>query len=82
MPQSLHTNFAHIVFSTKNREPMIAGDVAGRIHSYLAGIVQEIEKSAWLLVLEVEFPLSIANCLNFLAPAVEEDFMGRFCASC
>jgi len=41
MPQSLHSNFAHIVFSTKNREPMIAGDVAGRIHSYLAGIVQD-----------------------------------------
>ncbi len=41
MPQSLHSNFAHIVFSTKNREPMIGGKVAGRIHSYLAGIVQD-----------------------------------------
>ena len=35
MPQSLHSNFAHIVFSTKNREPMIGGDVAERIHSYI-----------------------------------------------
>lgn len=41
MPQSLHSNFVHIVFSTKNREPMIAGDVAGRVYSYLAGIVQD-----------------------------------------
>jgi REP element-mobilizing transposase RayT len=41
MPQSLHSNFAHIVFSTKNREPMIGGDVAGRVHSYLAGIVRD-----------------------------------------
>jgi REP element-mobilizing transposase RayT len=41
MPQSLHCNFAHIVFSTKNREPMITGDVAGRVHSYLAGIVRD-----------------------------------------
>ncbi|MDA0812194.1 MAG: IS200/IS605 family transposase [Verrucomicrobia bacterium] len=41
MPQSLHSNFVHIVFSTKSREPMIGDDVAGRIHSYLAGIAQD-----------------------------------------
>lgn len=43
MPQSLHTNFAHLVFSTKNREPTITGDAANRIHSYLAGIVNDMD---------------------------------------
>jgi len=38
MPQSLHSNFAHLIFSTKNRKSMIAGDVASRIYAYMAGI--------------------------------------------
>lgn len=41
MPQSLHSNFAHIVFSTKNREPVITGDVAAKIHAYMAGIAKD-----------------------------------------
>jgi REP element-mobilizing transposase RayT len=41
MPQSLHSNFAHLVFSTKNREPLISGDVASRIYAYMAGIVND-----------------------------------------
>jgi putative transposase len=42
MPQSLHSNFAHIVFSTKNRQPSITGDIASKVHSYLAGIVKDL----------------------------------------
>jgi putative transposase len=42
MPQSLHSNFAHIIFSTKNREPIISGDIASRVHSYMAGIVKDL----------------------------------------
>ena len=41
MPQSLHANFAHLVFSTKNREPLISGDIASRIHAYMVGIVKD-----------------------------------------
>ena len=41
MPQSLHCNFAHIVFSTKNRERMILPDIAPRIHAYMKGMVEE-----------------------------------------
>jgi hypothetical protein len=44
MPQSLHSNFAHIVFSTKNREPMIGGDVAGRVHSYIQNQAEHHKK--------------------------------------
>ena len=41
MPQSLHSNFAHIIFSTKNREPLITEDVTDRVHAYLTGIVKD-----------------------------------------
>jgi REP element-mobilizing transposase RayT len=36
---SLH---CHIVFATKNREPLLTPDVAPRIHEYLGGIVRDI----------------------------------------
>tara|TARA_R110002096_G_scaffold24760_30_gene78072 strand:- start:228 stop:680 length:453 start_codon:yes stop_codon:yes gene_type:complete len=49
MAQSLHSNFAHLVFSTKNREPMINGEVSARIHSYMAGIV--IDNGAVLIAI-------------------------------
>ena len=41
MPQSLHSNFAHLVFSTKNREATITGDIAAKIYAYLAGIAKD-----------------------------------------
>lgn len=41
MPQSLHSDFAHQVFSTKNREPTISGQVAPEIYAYLAGIAKD-----------------------------------------
>ena len=41
MSQSLHSNFAHVIFSTKNREPTITGDIADKIHRYLTGIVKD-----------------------------------------
>lgn len=40
MPQSLHRTFGHIVFSTKNREPFITGDLEPRLYEYLGGIVR------------------------------------------
>ena len=41
MPQSLHTNFAHIIFSTKNREPLIPENIAERIYTYMLGISKD-----------------------------------------
>jgi putative transposase len=40
MPQSLHCKYGHIVFSTKNREPMINADIEPRLFEYLGGIVR------------------------------------------
>ena len=33
--------YYHIVFSTKNREPMINGEIEERLHQYIGGIVRK-----------------------------------------
>lgn len=41
MPQSLHVSYAHLIFSTKNREPTISVAIADKIYPYMAGIATE-----------------------------------------
>ena len=43
MPQSLIKLYIHIVFSTKNREPLITPGIEEKLHRYLAGICHELE---------------------------------------
>jgi putative transposase len=43
MPQSLVKNYIHIVFSTKNRQPLILPPFENEIHSYLAGICNRLD---------------------------------------
>jgi len=43
MPQSLARNVVHLVFSTKNREPLIGPDVRDDLFAYLAGTLNAIE---------------------------------------
>ena len=40
MPQSFVCLNCHVVFSTKNRAPLIDPDLAPRLHSYIGGIVE------------------------------------------
>ena len=40
MPQSLADLNIHIIFSTKNRQPLILPDVADRLYSYMGGIIR------------------------------------------
>lgn len=40
MPQSLAQILAHLVFSTKNREPLLADDIRDELHAYIGGIVE------------------------------------------
>ena len=40
MSSSLTNLLYHIVFSTKNREPMIRGDLASDLYPYVGGIIQ------------------------------------------
>ena len=42
MSQSLARVLVHLIFSTKNREPLIHREVRGASHAYLAGILQNL----------------------------------------
>ncbi len=41
MPQSIACMNCHVVFSTKNREPLIVPDMASRLYEYLGGICRQ-----------------------------------------
>jgi putative transposase len=46
MPQSLAKVYLHLVFSTKNRQPMLNEDIRGDLHKYLGGILRDISCQA------------------------------------
>jgi putative transposase len=41
MPQSLAALYCHIVFSTKNREPLIDAAIEDELYAYIGGILRE-----------------------------------------
>ncbi len=43
MPQSLAKVLVHLIFSTKNREPLVHREVRAALHAYLAGILQNLQ---------------------------------------
>lgn len=43
MPQSLSRILIHLVFSTKNREPLLAKSVIAELHPYFAGTLDNIQ---------------------------------------
>lgn len=43
MPQSLAQILVHLVFSTKNREPVLADDLRDELHAYIGGIVENLQ---------------------------------------
>jgi REP element-mobilizing transposase RayT len=46
MGQSLVKNYIHIVFSTKNRQPLIHPPVEEELHTYLGGICNNLDCTA------------------------------------
>tara|TARA_R110002072_G_scaffold22432_5_gene78748 strand:+ start:3887 stop:4339 length:453 start_codon:yes stop_codon:yes gene_type:complete len=46
MGQSLVQNYIHIVFSTKNRQPLIHPPVENELHAYLGGICNRLESQS------------------------------------
>ncbi len=42
MPQSLVKNYMHIVFSTKNRQPLINKSIKSELHAYLGSVCQKL----------------------------------------
>ncbi len=46
MGQSLVKNYIHLVFSTKNRQPLITTSIEEELYSYLAGICNNLDCNA------------------------------------
>jgi REP element-mobilizing transposase RayT len=49
MPQSLTRLYAHLIFSTKNREPYLDESIRPRVHGYLATTFRDLG-SPWTVV--------------------------------
>jgi putative transposase len=49
MPQSLTKLYAHLIFSTKHRQPYFDDEIRPRVHAYLATIVRSLD-SPWVVV--------------------------------
>ena len=49
MPQSLTQLYAHLIFSTKYRQPLLAPAFRPRVHAYLAAIIRDLQ-SPWVVV--------------------------------
>ncbi len=49
MPQSLTKIYAHLVFSTKNRQPILNEAIRPRVHAYLATLIRNLD-SPWCMV--------------------------------
>jgi len=43
MPQSLSRILVHLVFSTKNREPLLTPEIRNELHPYLAGTLDNLD---------------------------------------
>ena len=46
MPQSFSRVYAHLIFSTKNREPTLDDVVRARVHAYLATLARDMESAS------------------------------------
>jgi putative transposase len=42
MPQSLAKVLVHLIFSTKNREPLIQNEIRSPLHAYLVGTLDNL----------------------------------------
>jgi REP element-mobilizing transposase RayT len=45
MPQSLARIYVHLIFSTKNREPLLIDGVRADLHAYMGGILNDLDSS-------------------------------------
>lgn len=46
MPHTYSRVLLHVIFSTRNREPMITSDIRNRLHAYMAGIIRRVDGEA------------------------------------
>jgi REP element-mobilizing transposase RayT len=74
MPQSLANVLVHLIFSTKDRRPLIRDDIRERLHAYIVGILEN-QQSPSLATNSVEDHIHILFVLSknlALAKAVQE----------
>jgi putative transposase len=70
MPQSLTKLYAHLIFSTKNRQPFLDETIRPRVHAYLATIIRNLD-SPWVVVGGVADHVHILFDMGKLRPPVE-----------
>jgi REP element-mobilizing transposase RayT len=46
MPQSLAKLYIHLIFSTKNREPLLTDAGRADLHAYMGGILRDLDSPA------------------------------------
>jgi REP element-mobilizing transposase RayT len=74
MPQSLAKILVHLIFSTKNRSPIVDKPIRAELHSYMSGILYDCESSP-LSVVSVADHAHLLFCLSknyALSKVVEE----------
>ena len=69
MPQSLAKNLIHLVFSTKNRQPILAEAVRDPLCAYASGVLRDLEShviaiNAWRDHVHILFELSKNHSLS------------------
>ena len=47
MPQSLSHVIIHLVFSTKNRAPLIGPEIESKLHAYLASVIRDTQSECY-----------------------------------
>jgi putative transposase len=78
MPQSLAQILIHLIFSTKNREPVLSDEIRSELHPYMATVLKGVNSSA-ILINSVEdhahvlFHLSKNHALCDVIEAVKKD---------
>jgi putative transposase len=74
MPQSLARNLIHLIYSTKNRQPLLADELRPNLFAYKAGILKEWDSPAITIggVADHVHMLFILSKNHALAKIVEE----------
>ncbi|MDP7017265.1 MAG: transposase [Pirellulaceae bacterium] len=70
MPQSLTKLYAHLVFSTKNREPFLDDDIRPSVHAYVANVLRGLN-SPWVTVGGVADHVHVLFDIGKMKPPVE-----------
>lgn len=74
MPQSLAKILLHIIFSTKNRMPLLKDEIREPLHGYMAGVLKKLDSPA-IVIGSVENHIHILCALSrtqTVASVVEE----------